>query len=205
MPCPPLRLHLMDSINTDSRDRADMEKLASGHDPALNYLMERHGPAVFNFLLRMLGNEDDAKDLAQETFVRVYQHRLDFKPGARFTSWIYTIAGNLARNHYRWRTRHPNVSLEAENSSTNQSLSDTLRCPNASPAEESLAAERARAVRCAVQSLPEDLKEAIVLCEWEELAVAEAASILQTTPKAVESRLYRARRILREELKSWVG
>jgi len=59
-------------------------------------------------------------------------------------------------------------------------------------------------VRAAVGKLPEDLREVIVLCEWEELSMAEAAAILETTPKAVESRLYRARGILRERLKSWM-
>jgi len=67
-----------------------------------------------------------------------------------------------------------------------------------------LVAERANAVRVAVGRLPEDLREAVVLCEWEELSVAEAAAILEATPKAVESRLYRARQILRERLKSWL-
>jgi RNA polymerase sigma-70 factor (ECF subfamily) len=72
------------------------------------------------------------------------------------------------------------------------------------PNEQALAAERAAAIRAAVGKLSEDLREAIVLCEWEELSMAEAASILKTTPKAVESRLYRARQILRGQLKSWL-
>ena len=67
-----------------------------------------------------------------------------------------------------------------------------------------LAAERAGAVRSAVQTLPEELRAAIVLCEWEEASVAEAATILGATPKAVESRLYRARKLLRESLQRWV-
>jgi RNA polymerase sigma-70 factor (ECF subfamily) len=67
-----------------------------------------------------------------------------------------------------------------------------------------MAEERAAAIRLAVQKLPEELREAIVLCEWEERSVAEAAAILEATPKAVESRLYRARGILRERLKSWL-
>ena len=78
--------------------------------------------------------------------------------------------------------------------------------PASSPApnDEALAAERAAAVRLAVSKLPEDLREAVVLCEWEERSVAEAAIVLETTPKAVESRLYRARGILRERLKLWL-
>ncbi len=188
----------------DARDRADMERLQAGQDAALNDLMERHAAPVFHFLCRQVGNEDDANDLAQETFVRVFKSCHSFRSTERFSTWLFTIAANLARNHFRWRTRHPNVSLEAENPATEQSLASTLPASGPAPNEQALAEERARAVRGAVQTLPDDLREAIVLCEWGEHPVAEAAAILETTPKAVESRLYRARGILRERLKSWL-
>jgi RNA polymerase sigma-70 factor (ECF subfamily) len=185
-------------------DRADMERLAAGQDAALNDLMERHATPVFHFLCRMVGNEEDANDLAQETFVRVFRARASFRPGEKFSTWLFTIAANLARNHFRWRSRHPNVSLEAETGEAEQTLGSTLRANDPAPNEQALTAERAAAVRAAVGKLPEDLREAIVLCEWEELSVAEAAAILESTPKAVESRLYRARQILRERLKTWL-
>src|SRR5512141_962732 len=108
----------MDTTESDALDRTDMGRLVAGHDPALNDLMERHATPVFHFLCRMLGNEDDANDLAQETFVRVYQHRGRFRPGARFSTWLYTIAANLARNHRRWHARHPNISLDAKSETT---------------------------------------------------------------------------------------
>jgi RNA polymerase sigma-70 factor (ECF subfamily) len=190
--------------DADARDRADMERLIAGHDVALNDLMERHAKPVFHFLCRMLGNEDDANDLAQETFVRVFKSRDSFRAEQRFSTWLFTIAANLARNHFRWRTRHPNISLDAESPETEQSLGSTLPANNPAPNDQALAAERAKAVRLAVGKLPEDLREAIVLCEWEEHTVVEAAAILETTPKAVESRLYRGRQILRERLKSWL-
>lgn len=188
----------------DARDRADMERLAAGDDAALNNLMERHATPVFHFLCRMLGNEDDANDLAQETFVRVFRARDSFRTNKKFTTWLYTIAANLARNHFRWRSRHPNVSLEAGTGESEQTVGGTLPANDPAPNEQALTAERAAAVRVAVDRLPEDLREAIVLCECEERSVAEAAAILETTPKAVESRLYRARQILRERLKSWL-
>jgi len=188
----------------DARDRADMEKLQAGHDAALNDLMERHATPVFHFLCRTVGNEDDANDLAQETFVRVFKARASFRAEQKFSAWLFTIAANLARNHFRWRARHPNVSLDAENPGTEQSLGGMLPADGPAPNESALAAERAGAVRLAVGNLPEDLREVIVLCEWEECSVAEAATILKATPKAVESRLYRARQILREHLKSWL-
>lgn len=194
----------MDTTETDALDRADMGRLAAGHDAALNDLMERHATRVFHFLCRMLGNEDDANDLAQETFARVFRARESFRPDARFSTWLFTIAANLARNQIRWRTRHPNVSLDAESDTTEQPLSSTLPATDASPTEAALVAERAAAVRAAVIALPDDLREAIVLCEWEEKSMAEAAAIVKTTPKAIESRLYRARQTLREKLRKWL-
>ena len=191
-------------LSGDALDRADMERLQAGHDAALNDLMARHATPVFHFLCRMVGNEDDANDLAQETFVRVFKSARSFRSNEKFSTWLFTIAANLARNHFRWRSRHPNVSLEAENAETEQSLGGTLPANSPMPNESAQAEERAVAVRVAVQKLPEDLREAIVLCEWEERSVAEAATILEATPKAVESRLYRARGILRERLKSWL-
>lgn len=188
----------------EARDRADMEKLQAGHDAALNDLMERHATPVFRFLCRMVGNEEDANDLAQETFVRVFKSRAGYRPEQKFSTWLFTIAANLARNHFRWRSRHPNLSLDAVSAETEQTLGSTLPAGSPTPAEAALAGERAGAVRLAVGNLPEELCEAIVLCEWEELSVAEAAAILEATPKAIESRLYRARKTLRERLKPWL-
>ena len=181
-----------------------MQRLQAGHEAALNTLMERHATPIFHFLCRLVGNEDDANDLAQETFVRVFKSCASFRAEQKFSTWLFTIAANLARNHFRWRSRHPNISLAAENSETGQTLGDTLPASSPAPNEAVLTGERAAAVRSAVQHLPEDLRAALVLCEWEERSVAEAARILEATPKAVESRLYRARGILRERLKSWL-
>lgn len=194
------------SITTDieAQDRADMERLQAGQETALNDLMERYATPVFHFLCRMVGNEDDANDLAQETFVRVFKSCHSFRTNQKFSTWLFTIAANLARNHFRWRARHPNLSLDAENPETQQSLGSTLPANSPTPTEDALAAERATVVRAAVEKLPADLREAIVLCEWEERTVAEAATILEATPKAIESRLYRARGILREKLKRWL-
>ena len=194
--------------DADARDREDMQKLIAGHDAALNDLMERHATPVFHFLCRLTGNEEDANDLAQETFVRVFKSRDRFDPGQKFSTWLFTIAANLGRNHFRWRARHPNISLETpigDGGEATQTLGYTLPSAAPSPNEQTLAGERAAAVRQAVAALPEDLREAIVLCEWDECSVAEAATILGSTPKAVESRLYRARRHLREALQGYLS
>ena len=195
----------METTESDALDRADMARLAAGHDAALNDLMTRHATPVFRLLCRMLNNEDDANDLAQETFVRVFQSCGRFDANKKFSTWLFTIAANLARNQIRWRTRHPNVSLDAETNAGDQPLASTLPAAGPTPKEHALAAERAAAVRAAVSNLPEDMREAIVLCEWEEHSLAEAAVILEATPKAVESRLYRARQMLRMDLKMWLA
>jgi RNA polymerase sigma-70 factor (ECF subfamily) len=194
----------MGETDANALDRADMERLIAGQDTALNDLMDRHAGPVFHFLCRMVGNEDDANDLAQETFARVFRARASFRLNEKFSTWLYTIAANLARNHFRWRARHPNVSLNSGTEDPEQSLENTLPAQDAAPSEQTLAAERAVAVRTEVSRLAEDLREAIVLCEWEECSIAEAAIILETTPKAIESRLYRARKQLRERLQGWL-
>jgi RNA polymerase sigma-70 factor (ECF subfamily) len=194
----------MATADPDALDRADMARLAAGEEAALNDLMDRHAATVFHFLCRMLGNEEDANDLAQDTFVRVFQHRARFQPDARFTTWLYTIAGNLARNHHRWRSRHPTVSLDATGATTDEPLLDRLPSAEVSPHEAAVTEERSKAVEATVRALPEDLSGALILCEWQELTVAEAAAVLETTPKAVESRLYRARAELRKRLPRWL-
>lgn len=193
------------SINTDpdALDRADMARLVAGQDRALDALMERHAGRLFNFLRRRLGDDDDANDLAQETFVRVYRARERYNPAQRFTTWLYTIASNLARNQLRWRARHPEAPLEPP--SPEGAPHPGLEDPRQTRPDRALAAEeRAAAVRRAVDALPEPLREVVVLCEWEDLPIAEAAAVLDTSPKAVETKLYRARKQLRAALTRWL-
>jgi RNA polymerase sigma-70 factor (ECF subfamily) len=198
----PLRVIGMETVDTAAQDRADMERLAGGHDAALNDLMERHAGPVYQFLFRLLNDEEDANDFAQETFVRVYRYR-DRYDGSKFTTWLYTIASNLAKNEYRRRGRHPNVSLDAENDN-GVTIGEMLPAAGGGPSENAESSDREAAVRRAVDGLPAELREAVVLCEWEEMSVADAATVLNSTRKAVESRLYRARQKLREELSKWL-
>ena len=195
----------MSTHESDALDQADMARLAAGHDAALSVLMERHAGPLFGFLCRFVRDEDAANDLAQETFVRVYQHRADFKAGQRFSTWLFTIGGNLARNHLRARARRPEVPFETSDDDDRPSLADRLPAAGNTPDEHAQRTEKQSAVRDAVAQLPDDLREAIVLCELEDRSVAEAANILATTAKAVESRLYRARQQLRTSLSRWLA
>lgn len=195
----------MATIEAEALDRADMARLREGQDAALNDLMNRHATAVFQFLYRMVGTAEDANDLAQEAFVRVYRHRDRFRPDSSFSTWVFTIAANLARNQRRWRARHPTVSLDATASGSTQSYGELLPSGDPAPDDELLLEERRAAVRAAVAELPGDLREALLLFEFEDRSMTEAATILGTTQKGIESRLYRARGQLRERLKRWLA
>ena len=184
----------------DQRDRADMARLVSSHGPALNDLMERHAPKLFNYLVRCLQNEEDAADAAQETFVRVYQNCARFDSRAKFSTWLYAIATNLVKDRYRHRSRHPQVSLDAENETTGDDFRESVPGHNPTPSESLQGAERVQAIRKAVAELPEELRTPLILSEYEELSHAEIGEILKCTAKAVETRIYRARQQLRTGL-----
>ncbi|MEI8234586.1 MAG: sigma-70 family RNA polymerase sigma factor [Verrucomicrobiota bacterium] len=188
------------------RDTDLMLRLRQGDDLALNALMSAWQTPLLRFIYRYIGDESEALDLAQETFVRVYQNRRHYRPGARFSSWLYTIASNLCRNHLRWERRHPAVSLtqDAGEDDSPSAGMDMLPGNGASPAATAEQNDMARCVREAIQALPHDLKTAILLFEYEALSTMEIAEILGCSAKAVETRLYRARNLLRGRLESLV-
>src|SRR5260370_37902110 len=184
----------------DEQDARDMARLVGGHEAALNELMERHAEKLFHYLIRSLHDEGDAADLAQETFVRVYQNCSKFDPNQRFTTWLYAIASNLVRDRYRWRSRHPQVSLDADNEQTEANLKDNLPASDHAPDQNLQAEERPATVREAVAALPEELRQPLILAIYQGLSQAEIAVILKCSIKAVETRIYRARQQLRAGL-----
>jgi RNA polymerase sigma-70 factor (ECF subfamily) len=195
----------MPPSTTDEQDAEDMSRLANGHPAALDALMERHAQKLFQYLVRSLQNQDDAEDLAQQTFVRVYQNRAKFEQGQKFKPWLYAIASNLVRDRYRWRSRHPQVSIDAEHKEPDSDLDlpikETLVGPEAGPDEILEKQERANTVKAAVTNLPEELRTPLILAFYEGLSQAEIGTILKCSVKAVETRIYRARKSLRETLR----
>jgi RNA polymerase sigma-70 factor (ECF subfamily) len=177
-------------------DTALMFQLKAGDDAALNVLMQRWQEPLVRFILRYTGNPTDAVELAQEVFVRVYQHRSHFTPNRHFSTWVYTIATNLCRNHARWHRNHPATPLEDEEGGSGST--GVTREP--SPAAHAENSEVAALVRDQIQRLPRDLKTVILLFEYEECSYEQIAGVLGCTPKAVETRLYRARKLLRKAL-----
>lgn len=175
-----------------------MVRLREGEDLALNEIMERWQRRLTSYLLRLTASESVALDLAEETFVRVYQSRERYRPTGKFPTWLFAIATNLARQHVRWKCRHPAISIDAT-----EPEDSPLQIPSgeSGPDGDLEKQERAAAVRAAVQALPDDLREAVVLFEYEDMSHEEIAAVTGCSRKAVETRLYRARAILRENLK----
>ena len=182
-----------------------MERLKGDDEAGLNALMDRHGPGLFHFLIRMIGDESDAEEIAQEAFVRVYQNRNKFNPNQRFSTWLFAIAANLAKNRLRWRGRHPEVSLDQEPAGDCPSLLDKLSSSTPCPSQVMERSERSTRIQKAVAALDEDLRLPLVLAEFENLSHIEIAAVVGCTAKAVEMRLYRARRELRERLAGFIS
>jgi RNA polymerase sigma factor (sigma-70 family) len=182
-------------------DEALMASLQRGDDRALATLMHRWELGVKGFLLRLGVPSADVEDVAQDAFVRLYEKRANYRPGAPFKPWILTIAGNLGRNRLRWRFRRREDSIEAMASDRPDGF-DVADSATQSAAAFAEHAGVTREVRSAVEALPDNLRQAVLCVELEEMSHQEAAQIMGCSPKAVETRLYRARQMLRSALRS---
>lgn len=177
-----------------------MARLADGDDLALNTIMDRWSERVSAFLYRMTGSRDVSLDLTQETFVKLYQGCKRYRPTGAFSTYLFAVAANLARNHAKWKTRHPTVSLDAPRDETDHNCLDAVD-PSKDPEEAAAAVERICAVEKALFTLPEELREAMSLFIYEGMGYSDIAELAGCSPKAVETRIYRARQILKEQLK----
>src|SRR5262249_45710367 len=134
------------------------------------------------------------------TFVRVYQHRSRFNFKSKFSTWLLTIATNLCRHHARWRKRHPTISLDDAASIHAVSDENLFVSADEIPSAQASRTELAKLVKEEIEKLPHDLKTAVLLFAYENLSYAEIGEISRCTPKAVETRLYRVRKLLAKRL-----
>lgn len=180
-------------------DRPLIERLQGGEDLALNELIGRHSEPLFRFAWRYLQDETAARDVVQETFVRVYFKAATYRPRAAVKTWIYSIAINLCRDRSRKLSRdRRNLPMDRP-LADDQSIEDL---PDAlpTPSEASLIKERFGLLERAIGELPPGLRGPLVLCALEGRSHREAAEILGASPKAVELRLYRAKAKLRDAI-----
>lgn len=171
-------------------DYALIRAIQSGDMVAFNTMVDRYKSRLMNVIGRMLSSTEEAEDVVQETFVRVYQHRQSFNFQHCFSTWIYTIALNLARNELRKRKKFK--FLEISDMQGNEAeIAVDPEIPNNFP----------KLLERAVKDLPEKYRAAFILRDVQELAYNEVAVVLDVPLGTVKSRVNRARQMLRERLK----
>lgn len=186
-------------------DAAIMLRVAAGDESAFNYLVEKHHRPMIHFLFRMVRNQAVAEELAQEVFLRVYRARDSYRAEARFTTWLYRIATNLAVNHAR-DTRHERTAqtiyLDApdEESGTTPDVADD----EPSVEQRMLSEERMAAIRSHVMALPERQRTAVLMHKYQGMDYRQIGDVLKLSESATKSLLFRAYQTLREKLKDFV-
>jgi len=186
-------------------DAAIMLRVAEGDEAGFTYLAEKYHRPMIHFLYRMVGNHAVAEELAQEVFLRVYRARSSYRAEARFTTWLYRIATNLAVNHAR-DTKHERaaqtVYLDApdEETGTTPDLADD----DPSVEERMLRDERMAAIRKHVMALPERQRMAVLMHKYQGMDYRQIGEVLKLSESATKSLLFRAYQTLREKLKDFV-
>ncbi|EDY83420.1 RNA polymerase sigma factor, sigma-70 family [Verrucomicrobiia bacterium DG1235] len=171
-------------------------------DPgSLESIIEKWERPLYSFAYRYTQNEFATREIVQETFVRVFTKRERYNFDYPLSSWIFTIAANLCKNKARWHKRHPEVSLEASlgngGEEGERSMMDVISSEGELPAESIEKLEELDMLKQAVMGLPHDLRTAVLLHHYEDLSYKEIAEVVGCSVRGVETRLYRARKLLR--------
>jgi RNA polymerase sigma factor (sigma-70 family) len=187
-------------MNRESDPDAElMLRLKNGEDVVLNELMTRWQEPLVAFIYRYIGRQTEALDLAQETFLRIFETRHRYTVQGRFSTWLFAIAANLCRNYLRWRQKRGEPIPETRDTDEGE-RSESHRTPEDSPDQAAIRSESVSLIRAAIDKLPHDLKTAILLFEYEGLSSVELSLVLGCSVKAAEMKLYRAKQLLRERL-----
>lgn len=185
----------------ESLDAILMARAGKGDHSAFRELVERHQHAVIGTVAKMLGDPTEAEDIAQQVFIRLWKHAKNYRPEAKFTTYLFTIARNLVFNESRRRSRKKEVSVEEREESANFHVAAaTEREPDAAM----LQGELQQAVDLAISSLPEAQRVAVILRRYEQMPYEEIAKVLELSVPAIKSLLFRARTTLREALRDYL-
>ena len=174
---------------------------------SVEVLARRHHRRLVNFTFRFVGNRESAEDLAQEAFVRVYRKAREYRNIAKFTTWLYRIATNLALNEIRNRGHRPSLTLSRplNEEGGRGDLASTVPAVGEDPLAAAARNDMARAVHQAIGTLPEKYRAVLVLCDLQELSYADAAEALEINIGTVRSRLFRARAQFQQKMAKVVG
>jgi RNA polymerase sigma-70 factor (ECF subfamily) len=183
-----------------------MLRVKTGDESAFAYLVQKYRRPMVGFMYRLCHNPSTAEELAQEVFLRVYRSRTSYEPSAKFTTWLYRIATNLAVNHAR-DTRHerPENTLRLDEPDQETGTTPDLADDSLSAEEQILKQERLAAIRSKVNALPERQRVAVIMHKYQQMDYREIAGVLKLSESATKSLLFRAYETLREQLKEFVS
>jgi RNA polymerase sigma-70 factor, ECF subfamily len=175
---------------------------------AFEVLVERYQHRLVGIMVHLVGRVEEAEDLTQEVFLRIYRARKGYRPRAKFSTWLFTIANNLALNHLRGRGRNPVVATGGDASGTDSqaipSVTGNVPSRDGTPSSQMRQVELSDVVREALDVLGEDQKIAVLLNKFEDMSYAEIAQVMGRSEAAVKSLLARARNHLREQLEPYL-
>jgi RNA polymerase sigma-70 factor (ECF subfamily) len=194
-----------DPSTDETGDAAVMLRVAAGDEAGFNHLVGKYHRAMNSFLYRMVHNQAVAEELAQEVFLRVYRSRESYRAEAKFTTWLYRIATNLAVNHAR-DTRHERSAQNVYLDEPDEESGTTPDVADATPTVEQnlLRDERMAAIRAHVMSLPERQRMAVLMHKYQGMDYRQIGDVLKLSESATKSLLFRAYQTLRERLKDFV-
>jgi RNA polymerase sigma-70 factor (ECF subfamily) len=186
-------------------DAALMLRVKNGDLQAFEELVQKYKHPIVNVIYRMLHDLEEAEDLAQNVFIRVFQSAGRYEVSAKFSTWIFTIARNLCLNEIRRRGRHPAQSLES--SQTEDEEHAPRQYPDGktfSPPQAFLQKELEQKIQQALGELPEKQRLALALCQEDELSYEEIAQVLGCSLPATKSLIHRGRETLKAKLKPYL-
>jgi RNA polymerase sigma-70 factor, ECF subfamily len=183
-----------------------MLRVKTGDESAFAHLVQKYRRPMVGFMYRMCHNPSTAEELAQEVFLRVYRSRTSYEPSAKFTTWLYRIATNLAANHAR-DTRHerPENTLRLDEPDQETGTTPDLADESLSAEEQILQRERLAAIRSKVNALPERQRVAVIMHKYQQMDYREIGEVLKLSESATKSLLFRAYETLRDQLKEFVS
>jgi RNA polymerase sigma-70 factor (ECF subfamily) len=183
-----------------------MLRVKTGDESAFAYLVQKYRRPMVGFMFRLCHNPSTAEELAQEVFLRVYRSRSSYEPTAKFTTWLYRIATNLAVNYAR-DTRHerPENTVRLDEPDRETGATPDLADDSLSAEEQLMKRERLAAIRRVVNALPERQRVAVIMHKYQQMDYREIAGVLKLSESATKSLLFRAYETLREQLKEFVS
>ncbi len=183
-----------------AEEKAIIERCKRGDLGAFNELVKKYEKQVYNFAYRLTGNYDDASDIAQEAFLRVYNAIGTFRGDASFSTWMFRITTNVFLDDRKRAKAHPQTSLDEQMELDETSVARQIEDPSPTPDALTEEKERAQILSDAVQTLPEYQRAMVVLYHTEQKSYEEIAEMMQLPIGTVKSRLNRARLALKEKL-----